>query len=96
MFDSEWTPEYQVDGVTVDDPLRLYQVRGGGWVWPSPRACRNGHPLGANRVLVGAHPCMHLRDQYGRAHHRTHECVACGAVIYTPVTPDCDHPGMTD
>ncbi|WP_157183974.1 hypothetical protein [Nocardia takedensis] len=82
-----WAPTYHVGGRMVDDPSRLYQVRGGGWVEPAPRACPNGHKFGPGTCLVGSLACTKVGGS-----HRTHICVACDAVIYTPpARPDCDH-----
>lgn len=65
---------------------RLY-LRAGRWTEPAPRWCPNGHRLGPRGVLVGAMPCRRIGG-----HHRTHTCLACGAVIYSPpMHNDCEH-----
>ncbi|MGI5216282.1 hypothetical protein [Nocardia sp. CA-290969] len=86
MYDNSWRPIYTVDGRVVPDPLRLYPTPQ-GMAEPSPVRCRNGHHLGANRVLVGSTPCPLIGG-----HHRTHTCRTCGYVIYTPQeVPGCKH-----
>jgi hypothetical protein len=56
-----------------------------GWAEPAPTHCPNGHDLGPGRVLVGSQVCsceIH--------HHRTHTCIQCGSVVYTPpMTAQC-------
>lgn len=64
--------------------MELYR-RGDGWSERGPARCPNGHPLGPNQVLVGSQVCS-----AEHAHHRTHECRRCGAILYTPPPgPEC-------
>lgn len=82
-------PEYFVDGRRVE-PGRLYRVREGVWVEPSPRACPNGHLFGPRRGLVGTVACPRIGG-----FHRTHTCRACGAIVYTPPqVAECSHGRM--
>src|SRR6185312_5500329 len=49
-----------------------------GWEEDAPTHCPVGHPLGPNQALVGSRNC-----ECGTP-HRTHLCMRCERVVYTP------------
>ena len=89
MSTEEWRPRYALpDGTIVEESDRLWLVRGGVWAEARPVECHEGHSLlGAGTVLVGSQACLAIDGC-----HRTHTCVECGDVVYTPMpTEACDH-----
>ena len=57
----------------------LVKTTAGKWITHPPTRCPNGHPLGANQVLVGHQACL----GHGGGHTTWH-CRICDAVTYGP------------
>jgi hypothetical protein len=53
---------------------------GSCWDLAWPGRCPNGHPLGANQVLVGHVACL----GHGGGGHTSWHCRTCDAVVYGP------------
>ena len=87
-----WVPVYRLsNGRTGVGPARLYEARSRRWKEPVPVAYPNGHRLRSGRVLVGWVVCPQAGN--GTGGHRTHRCLECEAVVYTPPMDErCEHP----
>jgi hypothetical protein len=80
-----WSPGHERRWPSMS---RHHRTRGIGIVELAPKRCPNGHPLGAQQVLVGSQPCL-----CAGIPHRTWQCVTCAAVL---VWPACEiHPQWT-
>ena len=56
----------------------LVQTTDGKWMIRGHERCPNGHPLGANQVLVGHVAC----PDHGGGGHTCWHCRTCDAVVY--------------
>ncbi|WP_280448435.1 hypothetical protein [Nocardia brasiliensis] len=78
---SDWRPTFALDGRTNLDPMALYETAPGRWAHPAPTHCRNGHPLGPNRVTVASAACLNAPNGFH-----------CGHTIYVPeMGAECAH-----
>jgi len=55
----------------------LVQTTDGKWMIRGHERCSNGHPLGANQVLVGHVACL----GHGGGGHTSWHCRTCDAVV---------------
>lgn len=65
----------------LDVLSNLVQTTDGKWITHPPSRCPNGHPLGANQVLVGHVACL----GHGGGGHTSWHCRTCDAVVYGPL-----------
>jgi hypothetical protein len=67
----------------MSDHHRLTRTPDGRWRESAPKHCPNGHRLVGGAVLVGSTVC-----RCSVHHHRTHRCLMCEAITYSPPRGD--------